>query len=315
MSIKVIETPPTTPPSSNHRYHATPSPSLSSSLLKNYEANNAVITESPSSIDVLSLFSNVDGESSWISSDPRLFDTHFIQLTKRKIKGQAKYQCRMCMHEFTCCGKRRRLQHILGDDLVLGKTKNVINCRTPYLPLKHALIQTYQKKLPQLKDDDDEEESGKEGEKRKRNHRSEGHFEDLIPNLHFNSTDDGDESHDSSMSEGMHDPISSSLSTSPSGDDMKFIPKRIKKGPRSAEDTYNSNLAASNDSAMSISTDPGISLKPKPLSAESVSNYNNRVHLNRAILNFFFIYRIPLSAVENQDFQEFMNAVRSLQQQ
>jgi hypothetical protein len=76
-----------------------------------------------------------------ISSLPDKYYTHFIQIVPPNKKGQARFSCRTCSHEFTCSGKRRRIQHILGKDYCLGKERNVVPCTKPFLPLKQALLE------------------------------------------------------------------------------------------------------------------------------------------------------------------------------
>eukprot|EP01040_Poterioochromonas_malhamensis_P000912 gene912-967_t len=291
-------------------------------------AHSFSAAEVPSSTYV-SPFLNLEHHgNNWISSDPRFFETHFIQLTKRKNKGQAKYRCRMCNHEFTCCGKRRRLQHILGDDLVLGKTKNVINCRCPYLPLKNALIQAYQAngtKRQIISEDFEEREGNNNFTRRVESEEEEGttldDFEDLIEHLRTRSSDGHECTSNEEVHESIHTSTSASLSTSPSSDDFQFMPKRMRTDSSlhicsSTDSVYDPSLAVSTDSIMSVTSHDTSNLivNNVPFSPKAIADYNNRVHLNRAILNFFFIYRIPITAVESQDFREFMDAVQSLQQ-
>lgn len=78
-----------------------------------------------------------------ISDDPDDYHSHFTQLTAKTSKGQARYRCVTCGHEFSCSGKRRKLQHILGRDFLLGKCKNrnVVPCPSPHEPLKRALLE------------------------------------------------------------------------------------------------------------------------------------------------------------------------------
>jgi hypothetical protein len=78
-----------------------------------------------------------------ISEDPNKFGTHFIRTTKPNKKGQTRYQCLTCSHEFTCSGKKRRIQHIIGKEFCLGKERNVSPCPNPYLPLKANLLKIY----------------------------------------------------------------------------------------------------------------------------------------------------------------------------
>jgi hypothetical protein len=78
-----------------------------------------------------------------ISSLPDKYYTHFIQIIAPNKKGQARFSCRTCSHEFTCSGKRRRIQHILGKDYCLGKERNVVPCPKPFLPLKQALLELH----------------------------------------------------------------------------------------------------------------------------------------------------------------------------
>lgn len=82
-------------------------------------------------------------DESPISSKPEEYFTHFTKLMTSNKRGQTRYRCRTCLHEFECSGKIRRIQHILGNDLYISKEKNVRSCPNPYLPLKHALLELY----------------------------------------------------------------------------------------------------------------------------------------------------------------------------
>lgn len=75
-----------------------------------------------------------------ISDDPVLFQSHFIRLKVSNRKGQARYRCVTCSHEFECTGKLRLVQHILGRSYTGSQSRNVKYCPNPHLPLKNALL-------------------------------------------------------------------------------------------------------------------------------------------------------------------------------
>lgn len=69
--------------------------------------------------------------------------SQFEQVTARDRKGLAIFRCLNCGHSFTCSGKRRRIQHILGKDRVLGKSANIIPCPNPDMNIKKSLLDHY----------------------------------------------------------------------------------------------------------------------------------------------------------------------------
>ena len=80
-----------------------------------------------------------------ISNDPSQVGSHFIQLRDRNKKGQTRFRCKTCGHEFTCSGKKRLIQHIIGKEYLIGKQRNISPCENPYLPLKEALLQKHRR--------------------------------------------------------------------------------------------------------------------------------------------------------------------------
>lgn len=80
---------------------------------------------------------------SQISNNPEKFHSHFIKLRSPNRKGQTRYRCVTCSHEFECTGKLRLIQHILGSAYSGNQSKNVRSCPMPYLPLKEALLKIH----------------------------------------------------------------------------------------------------------------------------------------------------------------------------
>jgi hypothetical protein len=78
-----------------------------------------------------------------ISSDPEKLHSHFIKLRNPDRKGQSRYRCVTCCHEFECTGKLRLIQHVLGSTYSDKQKKNVRSCPRPYTPLKEAMGKIY----------------------------------------------------------------------------------------------------------------------------------------------------------------------------
>ncbi len=85
----------------------------------------------------------IPSKSVRISNNSEEYYTHFTKLKPSSRKGQTRYRCKTCLHEFECSGKIRRIQHILGNDLIIAKEKNVRSCPKPHEPLKAALLDLY----------------------------------------------------------------------------------------------------------------------------------------------------------------------------
>jgi hypothetical protein len=78
-----------------------------------------------------------------ISNNAEKFHSHFIKMRSPNRKGQTRYKCVTCGHEFECTGKLRLIQHILGAAYSGNQSKNVRSCPQPYLPLKEALYKIH----------------------------------------------------------------------------------------------------------------------------------------------------------------------------
>jgi hypothetical protein len=104
-------------------------------------------------------FTNTAFPTTVVSEDPKYFASHFIRLTKPNKKGQTRYRCVMCQHEFTCSGRKRRIQHILGKDYCIGKERNVSPCENPFLPLKENLLKMYDQESSESAGKTDDESS------------------------------------------------------------------------------------------------------------------------------------------------------------
>ncbi len=79
-------------------------------------------------------------ETSQILADPSEVKSHFTIVEQANRKGQARYRCIMCHHEFSCTGKLRLVQHIVGIEFAGSNFKNVKACPNPFMPLKQALL-------------------------------------------------------------------------------------------------------------------------------------------------------------------------------
>ncbi len=77
-----------------------------------------------------------------ISSNPKDVKTHFtvVQVSK-PMRGQTRYRCLRCQHEFECCGLGRLVQHITGTRPTPTKTRDVKACPNPYRPLRDSLLE------------------------------------------------------------------------------------------------------------------------------------------------------------------------------
>eukprot|EP01040_Poterioochromonas_malhamensis_P015271 gene15271-17071_t len=77
-----------------------------------------------------------------IADEASKVKTHFEILSIPTRKGQARYRCIKCFHEFECTGRNRLIQHIIGTP---GKNrKNVKICPDPHIPMKLNLFKSYQ---------------------------------------------------------------------------------------------------------------------------------------------------------------------------
>lgn len=77
-----------------------------------------------------------------IADEASKVKTHFEILSIPTRKGQARYRCIKCSHEFECTGRNRLIQHIIGTP---GKNrKNVKICPDPHVPMKLNLLKSNQ---------------------------------------------------------------------------------------------------------------------------------------------------------------------------
>jgi hypothetical protein len=86
------------------------------------------------SIEQIQDFSNI------ISSDPKFVKSHFQLIREPDRRGQARYKCLTCSHEFECSGRGRLYQHILGRSWDTVR-KNAKSCPSPYEPLRLNLVE------------------------------------------------------------------------------------------------------------------------------------------------------------------------------
>lgn len=80
-----------------------------------------------------------------ISDNPAKIHSHFCRVSEANRKGQARFQCVKCGHEFECSGRKRLIQHIIGYSHQANRYKNVRACSNPHIPLKEALMTLYPK--------------------------------------------------------------------------------------------------------------------------------------------------------------------------
>jgi hypothetical protein len=78
--------------------------------------------------------------SAIISSDPKYVKSHFQLIREPDRRGQARYKCLTCSHEFECSGRGRLYQHILGRSWDTVR-KNAKSCPSPYEPLRLNLVE------------------------------------------------------------------------------------------------------------------------------------------------------------------------------
>lgn len=218
-----------------------------------------------------------------ISDNPLDYLSHFTQLTKRDKKGSARFQCRTCSHTFVTCGKQRLLQHILGNDYCLAKTKNVASCGKPFAPLKANLLQTFhardarEKKEAQFITPLKQEEINFQEEKINTNCDINNDITKDIFQIfmEFKFLENIPFSECKSESSDSASPIISAHSYDPfrfRGDQLNYSPSEI-------------GIALFNDEDARI------------------------VDLNRAIVKFFRCYGIPLTAVDSSSFHELIDAI------
>jgi hypothetical protein len=74
------------------------------------------------------------------------YRSHVTMLGQPDKKGKSRYCCVTCGHQFTCSGRRRIIQHIIGRDYCLGYERDILACPNPNPPLKAALLLQYRKK-------------------------------------------------------------------------------------------------------------------------------------------------------------------------
>ena len=77
---------------------------------------------------------------SMISDDPLEVRTHYIMVTTPNFRGQARYKCLKCAHEFECTGRSRLIHHITGTPTNGANSRYVRYCPHPHEPLKQNLL-------------------------------------------------------------------------------------------------------------------------------------------------------------------------------
>lgn len=265
-----------------------------------------------------------------ISEDPDDYHSHFVQLTPKTNKGQARYRCVTCGHEFSCSGKRRKLQHILGKDLLIGncKNRNVVPCKKPYEPLKRNLLKTcvtdkanagLEKTNSFLVPSAAPSPLHKSTNNAPSLINNDGHvdsefhsmLEDILSWEHDKEDDDVDATITS---------FSASSGSSDEGDDSPMT-KRMRSNDGTASEpsfspassfyipptTTQSNVSLRRPMSF---TAPDTSKSPEVFSLTDYHLMTNRQNLNRAILNFFFAYQIPLQALESSSFQDMISQIQ-----
>lgn len=85
-----------------------------------------------------------------ISSDPDHIKSHFAVID-HSHKGQVRYRCLTCSHEFSCNGRNRLIHHLTGMS-PSGAAKHVKPCPNPHQPLKDALINQINQEFPAKKE-------------------------------------------------------------------------------------------------------------------------------------------------------------------
>lgn len=81
-----------------------------------------------------------------ISAEPKSIKTHFTVVNIPNRRGQARYRCLRCNHEFECSGRSRLIHHVAGVSPSGSQIKHVRACSNPYEPLRLALLADIRKK-------------------------------------------------------------------------------------------------------------------------------------------------------------------------
>ena len=84
-----------------------------------------------------------------ISDLPDGIKTHFVQVCTPNQKGQARYRCLKCSHEFECSGRNRLIHHVAGISPNGSPTRHVKACPNPHRPLQDSLIEKIRREQPE----------------------------------------------------------------------------------------------------------------------------------------------------------------------
>lgn len=68
------------------------------------------------------------------------YEPHYDMLEARNAKGVGRYRCIQCGHQFTCSGRRRLIQHLLGPAYKISTRNNVRFCPNPIEEIRSQLI-------------------------------------------------------------------------------------------------------------------------------------------------------------------------------
>ncbi len=236
-----------------------------------------------------------------ISNNPEKFHSHFIKLRSPNRKGQTRYRCVTCSHEFECTGKLRLIQHILGAAYTGNQSKNVRSCPMPYQPLKDALLKIHGQNngIPTLKSDSSSQPGTP---KTSSGLRAPPSIEIRQP-ISFDSFYSCKSADDSTTAEDC------------SRSDNEICEFLTGIGA-TEEDFLNAELG--DDLTMKFD-DIETNLNPKRLKTgdnEAILNVlnppRNRMYsiANKAVIQFFSNYRLPVTAVEDPLFLELLSAIR-----
>jgi hypothetical protein len=203
-----------------------------------------------------------------ISDTPEEYYTHYIKLKPSSRKGQTRFRCKTCLHEFECSGKVRRLQHILGNDFSLSKERNVRCCPVPYQPLKSALLAVYR-----------------------------GDVQEPEPSLQSLSTDSSRSILVPSLCTTREDCDSPDISTdevcSPFAGKIPTI--------------FNSLSSSLDEDDDFCSSPSSLSSDPSPMFTSHQNQ--NAVRVNQVLSKFLSAYKIPITAVEEPLFTNFIQVI------
>jgi hypothetical protein len=237
------------------------------------------------------------------------YRSHVTMLGQPDKKGKSRYCCVTCGHQFTCSGRRRIIQHIIGRDYCLGYERDILACPNPNLPLKASLLLQYRKKGSKQKHcliasaildeglvrtSNPDFFSVSASSSRSSSYCSAASVSSVCSDSFFVKTKDAVEIQ---VDRKEDLPVPYFNSNSVKQEDIRGIPSY----PESASCLYPAKFSSSTENCNSVSP---LKLNALIPSSTISTNQQSTIQLEQAISKFFSIYNIPDSAKHDPSFQQ-----------